>query len=152
VPASLSPSPSAAATGIAMCTDSQIRVTPMISSTSPSTSQLIHGGTFSLKLKVRNVSTVVCRRDVGGVAEELRIMQGKTKIWSSDDCVRVQGKPHDVRTFGPNIEIYAQVDWSSYDITTNSCRKSALPAKVGSYELVGRVGTKTATTKFSIVA
>ncbi|HEY2796013.1 MAG TPA: hypothetical protein VGJ28_26855 [Micromonosporaceae bacterium] len=83
--------------------------------------------------------------------EELRIMSGKKKIWSSDDCVTSQGKAHDVRTFGPDIEIYASIKWDSYDITTSGCKKSSTPAAVGAYELVGRVGTKTATTKFSIV-
>jgi hypothetical protein len=65
--------------------------------------------------------------------------------------VTKQAKPHDIRTFGPDIEIYAALKWDSYDITTSSCKKSSTPAAVGTYELVGRVGSKTATTKFSIV-
>jgi hypothetical protein len=147
-----SPSPSVPATGPVNCTDAQIGVTPVISSTSATTSKLVHGGTFDLKLKVRNVSKVTCRRDVGGIPEQLEVMAGKTKIWSSDDCVKAQGKPHDVRTFQPGIEIYAEVKWSSYQISTHGCTKAPTPLKVGTYSLVGRVGTKSATTKFSIVS
>jgi hypothetical protein len=133
------------------CTDSQIKVTPVISSTSPTTSRLVHGGTFDIKLKVRNVSDSACKRDVGGIAEELRVMHGKTKVWSSDDCGKSQGKQHDVRTFEPNVEIYADLKWDSYDLTGTSCKKSSSPADTGKYSLVGRVGTKSATTTFSIV-
>jgi hypothetical protein len=147
-----SPSPGVSTTGVTTCTDAQIRVTPTISSTSATTSRLVHGGTYDLKLKVRNVSTVPCRRDVGGVPEELEVMAGTTKIWSSDDCGKSQGKPHDIRTFGPDIEIYAEVKWDSYDISTHGCAKAASPLKDGTYSLVGRVGTKTATAKFTIVS
>jgi hypothetical protein len=147
-----SPSPRPTQTGIPTCSDAQIEVTPVISSTSGSTTRLVHGGTFDLKLKVRNVSKVTCRRDVGGAPEELRIMSGKTKIWSSDDCVRAQGKAHDVRTFRPGIGVYAEVAWSSYKITTHTCTKSPTPAKIGTYQLIGRVGAKKATTPFKIVS
>jgi hypothetical protein len=141
-----SPSPSIAAAG-STCTDAQIQVTPVISPTS--STRLVYGGTFDLKLKIRNISSVTCKRDVGGVPEELEISQGTTKIWSSDDC-GTGGKPHDVRTFAPGIQIYAEVKWSSYDVTTSSCKKAAHPAKVGSYTLTGRVGTKKASAKFKI--
>jgi len=139
------------ATNNGMCTDAQIQVTPVISATSSASGRLIHGGTFDLKLKVRNISHTTCKRDVGSVPEELRVTSGKTKIWSSDDCVKTHGKAHDIRTFAPNIQIYADVKWDTYDITTHSCQKSAYPAKTGTYTLTGRVGTKSATTTFKIV-
>lgn len=136
--------------GVPTCTDDQIRVTPVISSTSASTSSLVHGGTFDLKLKIRNVSTTTCRRDVGSNPEELRVTQGNTVIWSSDACARAGGKVHDVRTFGPDVEIYAEVSWNSYIITTTGCAKSSHPAPAGTYSLVGRVGTATASVPFKI--
>jgi hypothetical protein len=155
----LPPSPSAtptpttpATTSIATCTDAQIRVTPVISSTSVTTTKLLHGGTYDIKLKVRNVSAVACRRDVGSVPESLVVTQGSTKIWSSDDCVKTAGKAHDVRTFGPDIEIFADVKWSSYNITTTTCKKSPLPVPVGTYSLTGTVGTEKATVEFSVVS
>jgi len=157
MPPSMPPSPTPslapipATTGTGTCTDDQIKVTPVISSTG-SSSRLIHGGTYDLKLKVRNISTVTCRRDVGSVPEELRVVAGHTKIWSSDDCGGGRGVAHDIRTFKPNVEIYAEVKWDSYDITTHSCKKSSTPAKVGTYELLGRVGTKSAAVRFAIVS
>jgi hypothetical protein len=132
------------------CTDTQIQVTPVIASTSASTSRLELGGTFDLRLKIRNISDTTCRRDVGTIAEELRITKGSTKIWSSDDCVHPKTPAHDIRTFGPGIEIYAEVKWDSYDITTTTCKKSSDPAPQGKYTLTGRVGTKTATVPFKI--
>ena len=146
------PTPSTAVTGVATCTDAQIRVTPVISSTSTSTSKLVHGGTFDLKLKVRNISSTTCRRDVGSVPEELTVTYKNAKIWSSGDCDSTKSTPHDVRTFAPDVEIYAEVKWSSYDKTADSCKKSATPAATGKYELIGRLGTKSATVPFSIVS
>jgi hypothetical protein len=127
-------------------------VTPVISSTSTSTSKLVHGGTFDLKLKVRNISSTTCRRDVGSVPEELTVTYKNAKVWSSGDCDTTKSTPHDVRTFAPDVEIYAEVKWSSYDKTAGNCKKSATPAATGKYELIGRVGTKSATVPFSIVS
>jgi hypothetical protein len=132
------------------CTDDQIQVTPVIASTSAATSRLELGGTYDLRLKIRNISKVTCRRDVGTVAEELRITKGSTKIWSSDDCVHPKTPAHDIRTFAPGIEIYAEIKWSSYDITTTTCKKSSDPAPQGKYSLIGRVGTKSTTVPFKI--
>jgi hypothetical protein len=143
-------SASIADTGIPLCTDAQIQVTPVITSTDAPSARLVLGGTYDIKLKVRNISTTTCRRDVGNVAEELRITQGSTKIWSSDDCAHPKSPAHDIRTFGPDIEIYADVKWDSYDITTSGCTKSKTPAPEGKYTLTGRVGTKSAVVPFRI--
>jgi hypothetical protein len=145
------PSPTLSPTGITTCTDDQIKVTPVITSTSPTSSKLVHGGTFDLKLKIRNVSTVTCRRDVGSVPEELFITNASdAEIWSSDACAKAGGKTHDVRTFAPDIEIYAEVQWSSYNIADGGCAKSPTPAPVGTYTLTGRVGTASSTVPFTI--
>ena len=133
------------------CTDAEMQVRAVISTTSTTTGKLQYGGTFTVKLQIANISARTCTRDVGSVPEELRIEQGSTKIWSSDDCVTASGKAHDTRTFHPGDAITAQVKWSSYDITTTTCVKSTTPAAAGSYELVGRLGTKlSAPTKFTI--
>jgi hypothetical protein len=134
---------------IATCTDAQIKVTPVISSTSSTTQRLEVGGTYDLKLKIRNVSAETCRRDVGGVPEELLVTRGSTKIWSSDDCQHAKAA-HDIRTFGPGIEIYADVKWNSYNVTTSTCKKGKSPTPAGKYVLTGRVGTKKANVSFKI--
>lgn len=125
------------------CSDSDIQVTPEISSTAADVAKLQFGGTFDMKLKVRNISDHACTRDVGSVPEELRIVQGSRTIWSSDDCGASKAKAHDVRTFGPEVEIYAELTWNSYHVMPDDCVRSASPAPRGSYNVIGRVGTKT---------
>jgi hypothetical protein len=129
------------------CVDSEVLVTTSIVPTSPGAGKLQYGGTFILKLQIQNTSSRTCSRDVGSVAEELMIKHGSTKIWSSDDCTSGGPKPHDVRTFHPGDAVSATIQWSSYDITTNSCKASSTPAPPGSYDLIGRVGTKTSSPK-----
>jgi hypothetical protein len=151
-----SPSPTATATeaggGAPSCSDADMKISASIESTSAGTSKLQYGGTFALKLKIQNVSDHACTRDVGSVPERLTISQGKTKIWSSDDCDSDSGaKSHDVRTFQANILIYAQVEWSSYLNTAKSCSKGKTPAARGKYQLTGELGTaKSAVTSFTI--
>jgi hypothetical protein len=140
------PSPKPSTLG-ADCVDSEVLVTTSIVPTSPDAGKLQYGGTFILKLQIQNTSSRTCTRDVGSVAEELMIKHGSTKIWSSDDCSSGGPKPHDVRTFHPGDAVSATIQWSSYDITTNSCKASSTPAPPGSYDLIGRVGTKTSSPK-----
>jgi hypothetical protein len=157
-PASASgePTASGAAGGIPECADRDIKVWPEIAPTDPSMDRLQYGGTFDIKLNIRNNSAHACTRDVGTVAEELYIMRGKTQIWSSDKCDRDKavGKPHDMRTFQPNVQIYAELKWSSFDITTNDCTKGSQPAAVSKdYQLFARLGTKlSAPVKFEITS
>lgn len=145
-PPTAGPSPKPSTLG-ADCVDSEVLVTTSIVPTSPGAGKLQYGGTFILKLQVQNTSSRTCTRDVGSVAEELMIKHGSTKIWSSDDCSSGGPKPHDVRTFHPGDAVSATIQWSSYDITTNGCKASSTPAPPGSYDLIGRVGTKTGSPK-----
>jgi len=148
------PTVSGAAGAIPTCADKDVKVWPEIGPTNPDMNRLQYGGTFDIKLNIKNTSDHACTRDVGAVPEELYIMRGKTQIWSSDKCERdtAVGKAHDVRTFQPGVQIYAELQWSSYDITTNDCTKGAYPAKTGTYDLYARIGTKlSAPVKFEIV-
>jgi len=124
------------------CADSELTVTVAITSTSPTATRLIYGGTYTIRLAVANSSKRVCTRDVGSVPEELIVKQGATKIWSSDDCASPARIQHDVRTFHPGDVVVATIQWSSYYVTTNGCAKGARPAPLGTYQLTGRVDTK----------
>lgn len=145
-PPAVGPSPNASTSG-AGCLDSEVLVTTSIGPTSPTAGKLQYGGTFILKLQIQNMSSRTCTRDVGSMAEELMIKHGTTLIWSSDDCSSGAPLPHDVRTFHPGDAVSATIQWSSYDITTHSCKASSTPAPPGSYDLIGRVGTKTSSPK-----
>jgi hypothetical protein len=131
----------------ANCADSEVLVTTSIVPTAPGAGKLQYGGTFILKLQIQNTSSRTCTRDVGSTAEELEVKQGSTKIWSSDDCSSGGPKPHDVRTFHPGDAVSATIQWSSYDISGRSCKASSTPAAVGTYDLIGRVGTKSSSPK-----
>src|SRR5262249_18032907 len=134
------------------CTDGEIAVKTAIMSTSATTSKLQYGGTFMLKLEISNASQRTCTRDVGSVAEELIVRHSGSEVWSSDGCPATGGITHDVRTFHPGDTIFAQVEWSSYNVTKPECRRNSTPAPVGTYQLVGRLGTKvSAPTSFDIV-
>jgi hypothetical protein len=144
---SSAPSPSSGH-GTPACSDRDIKVTATIESTSASTSRLQYGGTFSLQLKIQNISDRACSRDVGSVPESLVVLKNGDKVWSSDDCDSDKGaKKHDVRVFPPHIAISAQVNWNSYLNTSKSCAKRKTPAAKGEYQLVGHVGTATSATK-----
>ena len=129
------------------CADSEVLVTTSIVPTAPGAGKLQYVGTFILKLQIQNTSARTCTRDVGSEAEELEIKHGSTRTWSSDDCSSGGPKPHDVRTFHPGDAVSATVQWSSYDITTHGCKASSTPAAVGTYDLIGRVGTKSSSPK-----
>jgi len=145
--------PAAPSTAVgAGCTDAEVAVKTAIMSTSAATSKLQYGGTFMLKLEISNASRRTCTRDVGSVAEELIVERGGSEIWSSDGCHAPGGVTHDVRTFHPGDTIFAQVQWSSYNVTKPECRRLSTPAAVGTYQLVGRLATLTsAPTSFEIV-
>jgi hypothetical protein len=155
-PVSISPSVDAsgspAAAGTPACADADMKIMATIESTAAASTTLQYGGTFLLKLKIQNISDHACTRDVGSVPESLAIYQGKTKIWSSDDCGGDKGaKQHDIRTFPPNVLIYAKVYWNTYMNTAESCTKGKTPAPRGDYQLTGQLGTAQSTpTTFTI--
>lgn len=151
-PSTLATSSTSSEHGTPTCSDRDIKVTATIESTSASTNRLQYGGTFSLQLRIQNISDHACSRDVGGVLESLTVSKNGDKVWSSDDCDSDKGaKKHDVRVFPPNVAILAQVNWNSYLNTSKSCVKRKTPAAKGKYQLVGRVGSAaSATTTFTI--
>lgn len=143
--------PSAAPPGSqGTCTDTDIRVTTGIASTSATSTKLAYGGTFNLRLTITNISSTTCTRDVGGEPEELSVVDHTGKVvWSSDDCVKDQGKVHDVRTFAPGIGISATVQWNSNVTIAGGCKVGS-PAPAATYTLVGRDGTATGSLSFTI--
>lgn len=156
-PSAPPPTPTASGVvgGTPACSDKDVKIWPEISSTDPQVTRLRYGGSFRIRLNIKNISDHTCTRDVGAAPEELYIMSGKTQIWSSNKCGRdtAVGKAHDVRTFQPGVQIYAELVWSSYDLTSNGCAKSPNPANLGTYDLYAGLGTKISPpVKFTITA
>ncbi len=100
----------------------------------------VYGGTFSLGLVVHNVTDHECVRDIGSGPQEVRVVQGETTLWSSDDCGTPQES--DVRLFPAGVAVRYAVQWSSYRRAPDACRVAAEPAPPGTYQVVARLGDK----------
>lgn len=117
------------------CTDAELSVTAV-----PVKNPLPRGSEVQINLLVKNVSNRECVRDVGADQQELYIVLGTQKIWSSDHCGALQGP--DVRTFPANHERSYRVLWNgkSSSTCTNKLPGGDVP-EAGEYQLIGRVGT-----------
>jgi hypothetical protein len=130
-----SPTPAPPAEGI--CTDAEIKVTPV-----PAKSTMAVGTEITIKLLIKNISNRSCNRDVGADMQELRIVLGTEKLWSSDDCGGLTGS--DVRPFPPNLERSYEVIWNGRSSSSCSATQKHTPTgsvSPGEYQLFGRVGT-----------
>lgn len=116
------------------CADADIQVTVVADPTSFTPPSLTH-----LTIKIRNISTHSCSRDVGADPQELRVMSGSKIVWSSDYCQTTHGQP-DVRVFGPNVEATFYQVWDGRSLAPNCVRGDNVPA--GSYQAVARLDNK----------
>jgi hypothetical protein len=94
-----------------------------------------------LHLQVTNTSTTACNRDLGSAQQELRILSGTTKVWSSDDCANRADAAADqsVRKIQPGGTFDFYIKWGGTSSAAN-CATGA-PVKPGNYSLVARLGT-----------
>lgn len=98
---------------------------------------------FYLSMKVKNISSIACSRDLGGGPEALQVFNGAaTMVWTSDWCNPAGRSPApDMRTFGPGIETVLPPRAFYWDGTLGKCSGgTARPA--GIYRLVARLDTK----------
>lgn len=121
------------------CTDAEIRVTAK-----PTVTSAHRGDDILIYLLIKNVSNRTCTRDIGPDLQELRVVEGADKVWSSDDCGSARGS--NVRSFQPNFEVSFNVDWngklSSSCAGTGANKAPAGPTpEAGRYQVLGRVGT-----------
>jgi hypothetical protein len=134
----VSPTATVAVLPAEMCTDAEISVKAV-----PAKTTLPAGAEIQITLLVKNISNRTCSRDVGADQQELRVVLGADKIWSSDDCDGPTGT--DVRNFPPNHERSYNAIWngeSSTSCSTTTKRTPNGPAPApGEYQLIGRVGT-----------
>jgi hypothetical protein len=121
------------------CTDAELKVTPV-----PAKTTMAPGTEIQIKLLIKNIGGRTCNRDVGADMQELRIVLGTEKLWSSDDCGGLTGS--DVRQFPPNLERSYEVTWNGHSSSACSPNQKRtptgpLPAQGSEYQLFGRVGT-----------
>jgi hypothetical protein len=116
------------------CTDGELTVVSAAESTS-----VRQGFPVKFFIRIKNVSTRTCVRDVGAQMQELFLEQSGTKQWSSDACGD-QGGTADVRQFQPSHEREYYLLWEGRS-TAQGCTAQPL-MKVGTYQLRGRLGNK----------
>ncbi|WP_045744478.1 MULTISPECIES: hypothetical protein [Actinoplanes] len=117
------------------CADSELSVTPI-----PAAAEVKRGVPVELRIKVKNVGTRTCNRDVGSGPQELYLEQGAQKFWSSDKCN--PSADSDLRSFAPGAEREYQVTWNGRQSTQceGTTPSGPVPA-AGQYELRSRLGT-----------
>lgn len=121
-----------AAGGGGACTDAEISVQPAAEAAS------VRRGPVQLYIKIKNISGRTCTRDVGAYMQELYIVKGSAKQWTSDLCADRTG--NEIRSFPPNDEVSYYVTWDGRS-TAQGCGNRQL-IEPGTYQLLGRLGTK----------
>ena len=118
------------------CADAEVAVTPI-----PASTTVRRGVPVQIRLKVKNLSSRKCKRDLGAEAQELYVDQGARKAWSSDTCSA--DRRSDVRELIAGAEFEYVVTWNGKQATKCTAGLAAGPAPdAGQYELRGRLGTK----------
>ncbi|MET0425890.1 MAG: adhesin [Actinoplanes sp.] len=117
------------------CSDSEISVTPI-----PAAKSVKRGVPLEIRLKIKNIGTRACNRDVGAGPQELYLDQGARKYWSSDTCGT--NKASDLRQLQAGSELEYKVTWNGRQ--TSACQ-GGMPSgpnpAAGDYQLRGRLGT-----------
>lgn len=102
-----------AATEIGTCSDDQISLAVTIDPQNPKVSQ-----STKLTMRVTNISTNPCLRDVGSGVNEITIISGPALIWSTDHCNTSTAT--DVRTLAPNVPVSFTATWDGMQ-TSKGC-------------------------------
>lgn len=119
------------------CTDGDITVSV---ATENGRTEFAAGAYVRIYLKIKNTSGRTCTRDIGAMAQELRIQQGAQTLWSSDDCATGPTAAPDPHTFRPGDQLdQFFVVWNGR-ASTDCQTKPVAPA--GAYQIVGRFGTR----------
>jgi cytoskeletal protein RodZ len=132
VPSASDTSPSSSPSASTTCSDSDIEVGASTQSTSTSV-----GAGMGLTMTVANTGDAACNRDVGAVANELRITSGSALVWSSDFCS--PSTKSDVVALVPGTPFTTSVSWSG-TITAKDCPADQPQAQPGTYKVRARNG------------
>ncbi|MFC7534967.1 adhesin [Actinoplanes sp. GCM10030250] len=115
------------------CADTEVSVTPI-----PADTTIKRGTPVDIRLKIKNISTRTCNRDVGADAQELYLEQGAQKFWSSDPCSTANGS--EVKSFAPGAEREYRITWNGRQSTQCANGQASGPVlQAGQYELRGRL-------------
>jgi hypothetical protein len=112
------------------CADADLQLTA-----APETAVAPNGAYLRLKLKIKNISGRACLRDLGSDHQELYILSGTTKMWSSDACNAFHGS--NLTVMQPNIEHLYENNWNG-TASSAGCTNRQPPGQ-GKYQLFARL-------------
>lgn len=115
------------------CADSALQVT-----VSPRQRTYKVGQSPYLDLKIRNISAVACLRDVSPKQQEIVLMRGSQRLWSSNDC-GTQDNSRQIQLLKPGAELTSSVHWTGLG-SRPKCAGERIPIPAGTYTLVSRLG------------
>ena len=130
VPTTPRPTPPPAPT---VCADSALQVT-----VSPRQRAYKVGQSPYLDLRIRNVSAVACLRDVSPKQQEIVLMRGSQRLWSSNDC-GAQDMSRQIELLKPGVQLTSSVHWTGLG-SRPKCAGKRTPIPAGTYTLVSRLG------------
>ena len=129
--------PAAGVTG--PCADLEMRVTATAAAATVQRGQAV-----DVTIKIKNVSQRTCGRDIGADMQELRLLDGTTVIWSSDDCNANRGR--NVQSFPPGRQVSYTLTWNGHRSRTGvgekTCVAGAPTPEPAVYHLVARLDQK----------
>jgi hypothetical protein len=121
------------------CTDAEMQVTAKAS-----TSTVQRGQAVDVTISIKNASRRTCGRDIGADMQELRLMDGDTIIWSSDDCNANKGS--NVHSFAPGKQVSYTLTWNGHRSRTGAgskvCVATAPTPDPAVYQLIARLDAK----------
>lgn len=121
------------------CTDAEMQVTATAAAATVQRGQAVE-----VTITIKNASRRTCGRDIGADMQELRLMDGDTIIWSSDDCNANKG--NNVHSFAPGRQVSYTLTWNGHRSRTGAgskdCRANAETPDPNVYQLVARLDAK----------
>jgi archaellum component FlaG (FlaF/FlaG flagellin family) len=117
------------------CADSEMSVTPI-----PGAATVKRGANVDLSLTIKNIGRRACARDLGADSQELYIVQGARRYWSSDTCSTSKG--NELRQLNPGEERTFKVTWNGRQ--SNECAGGIATGPnppPGQFQLFARLGT-----------
>jgi len=96
------------------------------------------GAQPQITLSLQNTSGTTCTRDLAASQQEVLLYDGKTRLWSSNDCY--PGGGTDVQAIAPGERDRYSVTWSGL-ASHPACAGTRTRVGAGRYRLVGRIGS-----------
>ncbi|MEN3359012.1 MAG: hypothetical protein V7637_2994 [Mycobacteriales bacterium] len=96
------------------------------------------GAQPQIALSLQNTSGTTCTRDLAASQQEVLLYDGRTRLWSSNDCY--PGGGTDVQAIASGERDRYSVTWSGL-ASRPGCAGTRTRVGAGRYSLVGRIGT-----------